>query len=204
MFDRKAHWQNIYKEKNPLEVSWYQKEPTLSLELIHDTGVSSDAPIIDIGGGASVLVDFLFKAGFGDLTVLDISAYSLATAKDRLGENASEIQWIEADITEFKPSKQYSVWHDRAVFHFLTNKQDREKYVQSLTEGLCSGGYLMIAAFSMGGPKKCSGLDIVQYDAPKITGELGNSFKLLETRNEKHLTPTNKEQDFTYYLFMKD
>ena len=203
MFNRKTHWQNIYKEKNPLEVSWYQKKPNLSLDLIRKTGVSSNDAIIDVGGGSSILVDYLLKEGFKNLSVLDISENSLASARERLGDDANSIEWIETDITEFKPLQKFSVWHDRAVFHFLTGKSDRKKYVEVLKEGLHSGGYLVIAAFSIGGPKKCSGLDIVQYDAIKLFAELGNNFELVEEKKEIHVTPTNKKQNFTYFLFVR-
>ncbi len=203
MFDRKAHWQNVYQEKSPLDVSWYQKEPKLSLELIHRTGVSYDEPIIDVGGGASVLVDFLCKDGFTNLSVLDISGKALADAKKRLGDSAKNIKWIESDITEFNPSHKFTLWHDRAVFHFLIDVSDRRKYISALTQVLKIGGHLIIAAFAIGGPNKCSGLEIVQYDASKLKAELGEEFELLEERNEIHITPANKEQKFMYFRFIR-
>lgn len=203
MFDRKAHWENVYQEKSPLDVSWYQKEPKLSLELIHRTGVSLDEPIIDVGGGASVLVDFLCKDGFTNLSVLDISENALADAKKRLGDLAKNIEWIESDITEFSSSHKFSLWHDRAVFHFLTDKSDRRKYVRALTQALKAGGHLIIAAFAIGGPDKCSGLEIAQYDSLKLKAELGEEFELLEERNEIHITPANKEQKFMYFRFIR-
>lgn len=203
MFDKKAHWQNVYQEKSPLDVSWYQKEPKLSLEFIHRTGVSDDEPIIDVGGGASVLVDFLCKDGFSNLSVLDISGNALADAKKGLGDLAKTINWLESDITEFSPSHKFTLWHDRAVFHFLTDESDRRKYVSALTQALKVGGHLIIAAFAIGGPDKCSGLEIVQYDASKLKAELGEEFELLEERNEIHITPTNKEQKFVYFRFIR-
>jgi ubiquinone/menaquinone biosynthesis C-methylase UbiE len=203
VFDRKAHWENMYQEKSPLDVSWYQKEPKLSLELIHRTGVSLDEPIIDVGGGASVLVDFLCKDGFTNLSVLDISENALADAKKRLGDLAKNIEWIESDITEFSSSHKFSLWHDRAVFHFLTDKSDRRKYVRALTQALKAGGHLIIAAFAIGGPDKCSGLEIAQYDSLKLKAELGEEFELLEERNEIHITPANKEQKFMYFRFIR-
>ena len=151
MFDRKKHWQHIYNEKTPLDVSWYQEEPALSLELIHRTGVLKEEPIIDVGGGASVLVDYLCKEGFTNLAVLDISGNALFSAKKRLGDSAGKIAWYEADITEFIPPHQFSLWHDRAVFHFLTDKPDREKYAEVLNLALRPGGHLIIAAFAIGG-----------------------------------------------------
>jgi len=203
MFDRKTHWQNVYKEKAALDVSWYQKEPTLSLELIHRTGVLNDEAIIDVGGGASALVDYLSKEGFTSLSVLDISENALNNAKKRLGDSAERIEWFEADITEFKSPHQFSLWHDRAVFHFLTDKSDRKKYVKVLNQTLRPGGHLIIAAFAIGGLKKCSGLDIVQYDSMKLLAELGEDFELLEERVEVHITPANKKQEFVYFRFIK-
>ena len=203
MFDRKKHWQHIYNEKTPLDVSWYQEEPALSLELIHRTGVLKEEPIIDVGGGASVLVDYLCKEGFTNLAVLDISGNALFSAKKRLGDLAGRIAWYEADITEFIPPHQFSLWHDRAVFHFLTDKPDREKYVEVLNLALRPGGHLIIAAFAIGGPEKCSGLEIVQYDSTKLREELGEGFELVEERNEVHITPANKKQEFVYFRFKK-
>jgi SAM-dependent methyltransferase len=203
MFDRKKHWQHIYNEKTPLDVSWYQEEPALSLELIHRTGVLKEEPIIDVGGGASVLVDYLCKEGFTNLAVLDISGNALFSAKNRLGDSVGRIAWYEADITEFIPPHQFSLWHDRAVFHFLTDKPDREKYVEVLNLALRPGGYLIIAAFAIGGPEKCSGLEIVQYDSTKLREELGEGFELVEERNEVHITPANKKQEFVYFRFKK-
>jgi SAM-dependent methyltransferase len=204
MFDKKTHWENIYQDKSPLDVSWYQKEPSLSLELIRSTHVGSDEPIIDVGGGASVLVDYLCKEGFTNLAVLDISGKALFCAKKRLGNLAQNIEWYESDITQFHAPHQFSLWHDRAVFHFLTDKPDRKNYVKALKHALRPGGHLIIAAFAIGGPKQCSGIDIVQYDAEKLTAELGDDFELIEVRNEVHITPSNKEQKFTYFRFTKN
>ena len=165
MTSRKEHWQNIYSEKSASDVSWYQAEPQLSLDLIRASGIGSDEAIIDVGGGASVLVDRLYGSGYSKLSVLDISGNALASARNRLGVIAENIEWIEDDITEFQPTHRYALWHDRAVFHFLTDKSDREKYVDVLEHALLPAGHLIIAAFAIGGPVKCSGLDIVQYDA---------------------------------------
>ncbi len=203
MFDRRTHWQNIYQDKSPLDVSWYQKEPKLSLELIHRTGVRKDESIIDVGGGASVLVDYLCKEGFTNLSVLDISENALASARKRLASLGKNVEWYEADVTEFNSPHQFSLWHDRAVYHFLTDKLDRIKYASVLTQVLRPGGHLIIAAFAIGGPKKCSGLDIVQYNSSKLMSELGEGLVLMEEREEIHITPTNKEQKFIYFHFVK-
>jgi len=199
----KQHWNRIYADKNPQQVSWYQSEPLTSLQLIDSSGIQSDEALIDIGGGASLLVDRLLAAGFSRLAVLDISEKALSIARHRLSDAAEQIEWIEADITGFCPPHEYSLWHDRAVFHFLTQKPDRQKYVEVLKSALPSGGHVIIAAFALGGPEKCSGLDIVQYDAPGLLFELGDQFTLVEERSEKHLTPAKAEQKFSYFRLVK-
>ena len=203
MFDRKEHWQSIYRDKSPLDVSWYQKEPKISMELIRHTGLHNDDAIIDVGGGASLLVDYLCKEGFTNISVLDISENALASAKKRLADLKKNIEWYEADITEFSPPHQFALWHDRAVFHFLTDKLDRKKYVGVLTQALQPGGHLIIAAFAKGGPIKCSGLEVVQYNSSKLMTELGEEFILMEEKEEMHITPANKEQKFMYFRFVK-
>jgi len=203
MIDRKAHWEGVYQDKSPLEVSWFQKEPYLSLELIRSTQIARDAPIIDVGGGASVLVDYLCKEGYTNIAVLDISEKALACAKDRLGDAANAVEWYEDDITRFKAPHSFSLWHDRAVFHFLTDSSDRAKYVKALKHAIRPGGHLIIAAFAIGGPTQCSGLDIVQYDAEKLLAELGEGFDLLEEKHEVHITPADKEQKFIYFHFIR-
>jgi len=203
MPDIKTHWQNIYGGTSPLEVSWYENEPALSMQLIRNSQVALDAPIIDIGGGASLLADCLCGEGYINISVLDISAKALAYVQDRLGDKASSIKWYVEDITRFDPSQQFSLWHDRAVFHFLTDKSDRDKYLKVLKRALVPNGQLIIAAFAIGGPTKCSGLEIVQYDAEKLMTELGEGFELVEQRNETHITPANKEQKFSYFRFIR-
>ena len=202
--NRKAHWEDLYSNKSPLEVSWYQKEPALSLQLIENTGISTDAAIIDIGGGASILVDHLNERGYKHLAVLDISGNALAHAKQRLASAADEIEWFEADITTFQAPHQFDIWHDRAVFHFLTDANDRKLYLKTLRQTLKSDGHLIMAAFAIGGPTKCSGLDIVQYDANKLHAELGSGFSLVEEKTEIHVTPANKEQQFAYFRFIRE
>lgn len=203
MSDRKAHWDKIYSDKTPLEVSWFQKKPALSLQLIHNTQLDRNASIIDVGGGASVLVDYLCEEGYANLAVLDISAKALTYAQDRLGDKANEVEWYEEDVTRFQAPHQFSLWHDRAVFHFLTDQSDRGNYVDVLKHTLKPKGHLIIAAFSIGGPTKCSGLDIVQYDADRLKAELGKGFELVEENSEVHITPDNKEQRFAYFRFTK-
>ncbi len=202
-FDRKGHWESVYGKKTPAEVSWYQTEPAVSLELIASIGMGHAAKIIDVGGGASVLVDKLLARGFNDLTVLDISLKALDYAKERLGSSAGVVKWIEADITDFEPAQKYDVWHDRAVFHFLTSEDDRKKYVQNMEQALNIGGYVIIAAFSIDGPLKCSGLDVERYSPDKLNNELGNHFEFIKSVCEVHKTPFNTEQNFTYCCFRK-
>ncbi len=199
MMDRKKHWEQIYANKSPLEVSWYQKEPALSLRMIQATGIGKSEPLIDVGGGASLLVDRLLAIGYSRLAVLDISAEALASTRERVGEHAHKVEWYETDITEFTPSHSFSLWHDRAVFHFLTQESDRKRYVEAVQKTLVSGGHLILAAFAIGGPTMCSGLDIVQYDAEKLLQELGNGFQLIEQVDETHITPTGYEQLFSYF-----
>jgi len=203
MSDRKNHWENIYSEKSSLEVSWYQKEPTLSFKLIQNCQLEKSQALIDIGGGASLLVDHLLQQAYEQLAVLDISAKALEVAKQRLGAKADSVEWFASDVTEFVAPHPFALWHDRAVFHFLTEAADRQKYIASLKAALPTGGYLILAAFAIGGPTMCSGLDIVQYDAEKISHELGDEFELIEEGDEIHLTPAGKEQLFCCFRFVR-
>ena len=203
MFKPKEHWEKVYQTKQPTEVSWFQTDPAVSLELIALTGINHTQRIIDVGGGASVLVDKLLDAGFEGLTVLDISSAALDYAKERLGERSANVQWIESDVTEFEFVRKYDLWHDRAVFHFLTDPEDRKKYKKVLNESLNPGGHVIIAAFALEGPPKCSGLDVERYSPEKIKNELGESFEFRKSVNEVHRTPWNAEQKFTYCYFKK-
>jgi SAM-dependent methyltransferase len=201
--NRKTHWEDIYRDKSPLEVSWFQSEPALSLQLITNTGFSTDTAIIDIGGGASVLVDRLLERGYKHLAVLDISGTALSHTKQRLGATAEQVEWFESDIITFAPPHPFDIWHDRAVFHFLTAASDRKRYVDTLKQTLKPGGHLILAAFAIGGPTRCSGLDIVQYDANKLARELGEDFTLVEQVSETHVTPSKAPQQFAYFRFIK-
>ena len=203
MIDRKTHWENVYANKSPLRVSWYQKAPVLSLQLIQNTRFALDAAIIDVGGGASELVDKLCEEGYTNVAVLDVSANALAHAKSRLAEKANAVEWFEEDVTCFSPPHRFSLWHDRAVFHFLTAKSDRDKYISVLKQALEPDGQVIIMAFAIGGPVKCSGLDIVQYDEKKLMAELGQGFELVETGHEVHITPSGMEQKFAYFHFKR-
>lgn len=202
--NRKEHWEAIYKSKSPVDVSWYQQEPTISLELIAMCSLSTADSIIDVGGGSATLCDYLLERGYQYLTVLDLSANALEHSKKRLGDKANLIEWQVEDVTNFFAPRQYDIWHDRAVFHFLTDEIDRKKYKDTLNASVKVGGHVIIAAFSIGGPTKCSGLNIVQYDETKLKNELGKNFTLVEQRTEEHMTPTGNAQLFGYFLFVKN
>jgi len=204
MADRKRHWESVYCEKAVHETSWHQPVPTPSLTMIRAAVGDQKPSLIDVGGGASMLVDCLLDQGFRDLTVLDISGRSLDRARQRLGSRAPLVEWIEADVTDYEPRRSWEIWHDRAAFHFLTDAADRKRYVAVLQQALAAGGYAIIAAFALDGPQKCSGLDIVRYDARSLAAELGHGFVLEEERSEVHLTPAGSEQRFGFYRFRKN
>jgi len=193
----KAHWEHIYKSKGVREVSWFQEHATQSIELIKKTGVSLGAEIIDVGGGASTLVDDLLDQGYSNITVLDISGAALRRSQDRLGQRASRVIWLELDIlrAELNPNF-YDVWHDRAVFHFLTNEADRAQYVRAVQESVKAGGHIIVASFGLRGPEKCSGLNVVRYSAESMHREFGNDFELVDTATEVHNTPFGTDQQF--------
>ncbi len=199
----KGYWERVYKENSHLEVSWYQQRPTTSLALISSLNLDNTNHLIDVGGGASELIDCLLEEGFDNCSVLDVSPTALALAKQRLGVKSATVKWLAEDITKFNPKSDYTLWHDRAVFHFLTDDQDREKYKKVLQASVKTNGYVIIAAFTPTGPAKCSGLDIVQYDAQKLGKELGSSFSLVAEKAETHITPGGAEQSFGYYVFRK-
>jgi len=201
--DRRQHWEQVYQNKTPESVSWFQPDPVLSRQLIEGTGIGKQDAIIDVGGGASRLVDCLLAAGYRDVSVLDIAPSALAHARQRLGDAAEAVTWIEADITRFVPPKRYALWHDRAVFHFLTEAQDRERYREVLLEGLAPEGHLIIAAFALDGPTRCSGLDIVRYDSAGLQSVLGPAFRLRDSVQEIHHTPSGGEQKFGYHWFQR-
>lgn len=196
----KEHWQSVYSSKATNAVSWFQERAVVSLQLIHETGVAPDAAVIDVGGGASVLVDDLLAGGFVNLSVLDISAAALRAAQDRLGpERAQMVRWIKADITQADlPAKSYDVWHDRAVFHFLTRPEDRAAYVRLVSRAVKPGGHVIVATFAEDGPTQCSGLPVMRYGAEQLHGEFGPAFTLLEHRKEVHRTPFGTDQRFVY------
>jgi SAM-dependent methyltransferase len=201
--NRRQHWEKVYREKSAQEVSWYQARPVSSLAMIRKVAAGGTPSLIDIGGGASRLVDNLLQEGYSDLAVLDISGRALAVARARLGPQARRVTWIEADVTEFEPDRTWNIWHDRAAFHFLTDAADRRRYLDALHRGLAEGGQAIIAAFAIDGPRKCSGLDVERYDATKLAAELGPRFTLVESCMELHVTPGGGEQRFGFHRFCK-
>ena len=201
MTDRRAHWDQVWRSRGPEQVSWYQPEPRVSLELIAAAGIARDAGIIDIGGGASVLVDRLLDLGYTNLAVLDIAGAAMQASRSRLGARAAAVAWHEADVTGFEPPRRYALWHDRAVFHFLTQAGDRRRYVATLRKALQPGGTVVIATFAPDGPPKCSGLDVMRHDERSLGAELGEDFLLREVRRETHRTPSEAEQRFIYCRF---
>ena len=180
-FNRQAHWQQVYNEKGENQVSWFQERPAISLELTEAVGAALDSAIIDIGGGASRLVDALVENGYRDLTVLDLSESAVSIAKKRLGRRAATVKWIVADVTEWEPPTTYDLWHDRAAFHFLTEESDRIAYVERLTKALRSGGHAIIGTFALDGPERSSGLPVVRYDGAQLSISLGSAFVLHDT-----------------------
>ena len=197
----KEHWEALYSSKRIDALSWFQPHATSSLRLIQRVCPDRKAAVIDVGGGASTLVDDLVAQGYADVSVLDLSGAALARARDRLGPRASGVQWIEADITAASlPAARYDLWHDRAVFHFLTDRAEREAYVRAALAAVKPGGAVIVAAFSEDGPTRCSGLPVVRYGADELHSEFGEAFALLHHEHEEHRTPTGTVQQFVYCL----
>jgi len=197
--DSQTHWEKIYKEKAPDAVSWYRPHLETSLTLIEKAAPSCSASIIDVGGGESTLVDDRLARGYENITVLDIAQTAIDTNRKRLGKASERVHWLAADITtvELAPSA-YDVWHDRAVFHFLTTTSDRVTYVRQVARAVRHGGHVIVGTFGPEGPVKCSGLDVVRYDAESLHGEFGIHFRLLGSSKELHLTPFGTIQQFLY------
>ncbi len=195
---RKQHWEGVYASKAPGEVSWYQPVPEYSLQLIEASAIDHDDPIIDAGGGASTLVDHLLERGFRDITVLDLSAAALAHARRRLGDRAGNVSWIEGDVTQFRATRRYALWHDRAVFHFLTDRGDRQRYVEAVESALVDRGHLVLSTFGPEGPTRCSGLDIQRYSVEQLCEWFGGAFELRGDVLEEHHTPAGGAQQFLY------
>ena len=200
----KSHWEHIYETSLPTQVSWYQEHSHLSLQFIQKTAIQKTDHIIDVGGGTSTLVDDLITSGFQHVTVLDISATALNQARERLAAHAANVNWIEADITRGNlPHQAYDVWHDRAVFHFLTLATDRQQYIKTLRQAVRTGAHVIIATFAPDGPERCSGLDVLRYSPESLHSEFGKNFELVDSARETHHTPFGREQKFTYCYFRK-
>jgi SAM-dependent methyltransferase len=205
MTDLQSHWSEVYQTKAPDNVSWYQERPDLSLNLIEKTGLDKSARIIDVGAGASTLVDHLLSLGYSKLSLLDISPESLDISKKRLGEKADKLKWLVGDITSIDlPKAAYDIWHDRAVFHFLTEEAQRRRYLEELKQSLVSKGHLIMATFASDGPLQCSGLDVMRYDVDALEGFFGSEFSLLSSQSESHITPWDSEQKFIYCHFQRN
>lgn len=203
--DAKTHWETIYRTKQPHEVSWFQREATISLALIRRVAPELTVGIIDVGGGASTLVDGLVAAGYRDVTVLDLSSSALQIARQRLGAAAQDVTWLEADaLSADLPPGRFDVWHDRAVFHFLTSATDRAAYIGQVRKSVRPGGHVLVATFADDGPTRCSGLAVARYSASGLHHEFGSGFRLLESVREEHVTPGGKQQAFVYCLCQMD
>ncbi|HSZ54572.1 MAG TPA: class I SAM-dependent methyltransferase [Tepidisphaeraceae bacterium] len=200
--NRKAHWENVYTTKDPAQVSWYQPDPTISMRLI-ESACPEHGRIIDVGGGTSFLVDRLLDAGFKRIAVLDISLAALQRAKARLGERAGSVQWLAADVTAVDSVGRFGVWHDRAVFHFLTDPEDRRKYVGLATRTVPPGGHLVIGTFALDGPARCSGLEVQRHDAGSLSSEFGSAFRVMHQESEIHVTPSGESQPFNFVVFAR-
>ncbi len=195
------HWDTVYKTKDSGQVSWTQAVPVTSLNFIHSFGLPKTAKIIDIGGGDSKLADYLLEEGYENITVLDISAQALDKAKKRLGDKAKKINWVVSDVTEFKPTTTFDVWHDRATFHFLTTGEQIAKYLNIAKKSVA--GFLTIGTFSESGPQKCSGLQTRQYSEEKLAAELQNGFDKIRCITEDHTTPFDTKQNFLFCSFKR-
>jgi 2-polyprenyl-3-methyl-5-hydroxy-6-metoxy-1,4-benzoquinol methylase len=200
---RQAHWENVYTTKDEKAVSWFQEKPDISVDLIRATGVDVSASIIDIGGGASRLVDVLIGEGFKAVTVLDLSEKALATSKTRLGDKGARVQWVVADVTTWEPLQIYDVWHDRAALHFLTDPKDRAAYAERVTKAVRPSGHVIIGTFAPDGPERCSGLPVVRHDARTLGELLGPSFELVESKRHEHKTPGGVIQKFQFSRFRR-
>jgi len=196
-----AHWDNVYGTKSATEVSWYEARPVHSLELVRATGVRQSDALIDVGAGASLLVNEWLEAGYGDITVLDLSAEALGRLRERLGDRGARVTFVREDVTAFNPTRRYALWHDRAVFHFLVDAEDRARYVEALHRAVQPRGHVILATFGPEGPQRCSGLPVARYDSAALARELGSEFQLADSLLTVHRTPWGAEQQFLYCRF---
>jgi len=204
MIDKKDHWENIYKTKDHKKVGWYQESPEISLELFSRINAIPTEAVIDVGCGASVLVDNLTSQGFRDITLLDLSEEALSSIEKRLGDKGNVPNYMATDITKpFELPKHVNIWHDRAVFHFLTDAHDRKSYMSNLDNNLSISGHAVIGTFSLNGPDSCSGLNVVRYDEQKMKIELPDSLELVESIISTHIMPSGTEQEYIYFIIKK-
>ncbi|WP_323035195.1 class I SAM-dependent methyltransferase [Pararhodobacter sp.] len=203
MTDKQDHWNAVYGARTESALTWFEESPAVSREMMVQAGITPGARVLDAGGGASRLVDTLLDDGFTDLTVLDLSAEALKVSQDRLGARAKAVQWIAADITDWQPEGPYDLWHDRAVFHFLTEAADRAAYIRTLTQALRPGGVAIIGTFALDGPEKCSNLPVIRYCADGLAQELGAGFARITCRAHTHQTPMQRTQSFTFCTFRR-
>jgi SAM-dependent methyltransferase len=201
---RQQHWNSTYRTKGETGVSWFEQTPDLSLQLILETGAGPESPLIDIGGGASHIVDALLRKGWNSLAVLDVSRTAIETAQARLGGDAAKIDWIVADVTGWIPERSYQVWHDRATLHFLTQAAEREAYIERLHLALVPGGHAIIATFAPDGPERCSGLPVHRYDPQMLADTIGKGFELVSSRRHVHTTPSGSPQAFQFSLLRRN
>ena len=197
----KEHWENVYEAREPKKLSWYQQVPEKSMELIRKTNLPLDAPIIDIGGGTSTLVDLLVSSDYSDITVLDIAGNALNESRERVGKFASRVQWIESDVLGFEPLRRYKLWHDRAVFHFQVEPERVQEYLDKLHKSLGPRGFLVLSTFGPEGPDRCSNLPTRRYSVAELAGLLDTRFDLVVSELEDHLTPNKVQQQFLYTLW---
>ena len=201
MSKSKEHWEKIYKTKNHKQVGWYQESPNISIGLLSQINAQPTQSIIDVGCGASVLVDKLVQQGYKNITLLDLSEEALSSIKTRLADKGNIPHYLSEDITKnIEFNNAFDIWHDRAVFHFLTNAKDREAYMANLNQSLSPSGHAIISTFSLNGPSECSGLDVVQYDEKKINCELPENIELLESIVSTHIMPSGTEQEYMYFI----
>lgn len=201
--DRQVHWDSVYRMKGEDQVGWFEDDPALSRELIRQVAADTRSAVVDVGGGASRLVDRLLADGFEDITVLDLSASALDAAKARLGAWAGRVRWIVTDVTRWQAPQRYDVWHDRAAFHFLTREEDRSAYVACLERALAPAGHAVIATFALDGPARCSGLPVVRYDPAGLARVLGPTFAPIVSRSHTHRTPQGAAQEFQFSVFRR-
>jgi trans-aconitate methyltransferase len=201
--DQRGHWETVYQTKAETDVSWFQESPKVSLDLIDMLGIAPQTRVIDVGGGASRLVDALLDKGFDAITVLDISEPALAATRARLGKQADRVHWLAADVTQWEPKESYGLWHDRAAFHFLTDAADRAAYADRVARAVAPGGHVIIATFAPDGPERCSGLPVQRHDAESIGAVLGSGFALVDTRRHDHQTPGGSVQRFQFSTFRR-